>query len=249
MHAHLLAGGTVWDGELPLQAAGGRLLLLDVSGHAADGLIQLEVRDATGREQAHLAERIAVQRRLAARTAVEFQNVHRALRTMGELLLIGAGQGRPVLDELEEVQQAAERASAIAEYLQAFSGGSAPQIRPVTLNDLVQGTLPCLRRLFGRDVEIVSDLSPDVPPVMADPAQLRHIILTLAANSRDAMSRRGTFCLQTAYQPTGTAELDRIDPLGGPYGMLAVNDSGPGFDAGGSSIPCPTSDAGGSFAG
>ncbi|HUK19286.1 MAG TPA: ATP-binding protein [Bryobacteraceae bacterium] len=230
IRGHLLAGRAVTGAESPLLAGDGRRLLLEVSGSAAGGLIQLEVRDATGREQARLAERIEVLRSLAGRTAVEFQNVHRALRAMGELLLIGAGQGRPVLDELEEVQRASERASTIAEQLLAFSGGTALRIQPVALNDLVEGMLPRLRQLFGPDIEIVLDLCPDMPPVMADAAQMQHIVLRLAANSRDAMGRRGAFSLQTANQPTVEPGLGRTGAAGGPYGMLAVSDSGPGLD-------------------
>jgi PAS domain S-box-containing protein len=64
IHGHLLAGGTVTGAELPLQAGDGRRLLLEVSGSAASGLIQLEVRDATGREQARLAERFEMLRLL-----------------------------------------------------------------------------------------------------------------------------------------------------------------------------------------
>jgi PAS domain S-box-containing protein len=203
IHGHLLAGGTVTGAELPLQAGDGRRLLLEVSGSAASGLIQLEVRDATGREQERLAERFEMLRLLARRTAAEFHNLHRGLRTTGELLLVGgAGQGRPVPGELEEIQQASERASAIAGQLLAFSGGTPLQIRPVALNDLVESMLPRLRQLFGRDIEIVPDLSPDTALVMADPVQVRQIILNLAANSREAMERGGTFCLQTGNSPT-----------------------------------------------
>src|ERR1022692_3836100 len=199
IHGHLLAGGTVTGAELPLQAGDGRRLLLEVSGSAASGLIQLEVRDATGREQERLAERFEMLRLLARRTAAEFHNLHRVLRTTGELLLVGgAGQGRPVPGELEEIQQA----SAIAGQLLAFSGGTPLQIRPVALNDLVESMLPRLRQLFGRDIEIVPDLSPDTALVMADPVQVRQIILNLAANSREAMERGGTFCLQTGNSPT-----------------------------------------------
>src|ERR1017187_719026 len=64
IHGRLLAGGTVTGAELPLQAGDGRRLLLEVSGSAASGLIQLEVRDATGREQARLAERFEMLRLL-----------------------------------------------------------------------------------------------------------------------------------------------------------------------------------------
>jgi len=95
IHGHLLAGGTVVGVELPLQAGDGRWLLLEVSGKAANGAIQLEVRDATEREQARLAERLETLRLQAARTAAEFRNLHGALLTMGELLLVSRSKPRP----------------------------------------------------------------------------------------------------------------------------------------------------------
>jgi two-component system, cell cycle sensor histidine kinase and response regulator CckA len=230
MHGHLRTGGAVAGVELPLQAGDGRWLVLEVGGSSVSGGVQLEVRDATGREQARLAERIEMLRLFAGRTAAEFQNLHRALRTMGEVLLSGVGQGQPVPGELQEIQQAGERASAMAGQLLAFSGGIALQIRPVVLNDLVESMVPRLRQLFGRHIEIVPDLSPDMAPVIADPVQLRQIILKLAANSRDAMERGGTFCLQTADAATVEPGLGSTEAAGGPYGMLAVSDSGPGLD-------------------
>jgi PAS domain S-box-containing protein len=230
IRAHLLTGGAVTGAELPLQARNGRWLLLEVGGNAVSGGIQLEVRDATGREQARLAERVEMLRLLAGRMAAEFQNLHGALRTMAEVLLSGVGQGQPVPGELQEIQQACERASAIAGQLLAFSGGIALQVRPVALNDLVESMLPMLRQLFGREIEIVPDLSRDMAPVIADPVQLRQLILKLAANSRDAMERGGTFCLQTADAATVEPGLGSTEAAAGPYGMLAVSDSGPGLD-------------------
>jgi PAS domain S-box-containing protein len=230
IHRHLLAGGAVIGAELPLQAGDGRWLLLEVSGNAATGVIQLEVRDATGREQARLADRIETLRSLAARTAAHFRNLHRALLKTGELLLVRAGQGQPVLEELEEIRQASKRASVIAGQLLAFSGGIELDVRPIVLNDLVESILPRLRQLFGRNIEIVPDLSQDMAPVMADPVQVRHIILKLAANSRAAMEHGGTFCVHTANATTIEPGLGSTETAGGPYGVLAVNDSGPGLD-------------------
>jgi hypothetical protein len=148
----------------------------------------------------------------------------------GELLLVRAGQGQPVLEELEELRQASKRASVIAGQLLAFSGGIELDVRPVVLNDLVESMLPRLRQLFGRNIEIVSDLSQDIAPVMADPVRVRHIILKLAANSRAAMGRGGIFCVQTASATTIEPGLGSTETAGGPYGVLAVTDSGAGLD-------------------
>jgi hypothetical protein len=44
------------------------------------------------------------------------------------------------------------------------------------------------------------------------------------------MERGGTFCLQTADATTVEPGLGTTEAAGGPYGMLAVSDSGPGLD-------------------
>ena len=100
IHKHLLAGGAISDVAFPLRSGDGRWLLPEVSGAPAGGVIQLEVRDATVREQARLADRMETHRALAARAAAEFRNLHRPLLATGELLLAAAGQVQPVTGEL-----------------------------------------------------------------------------------------------------------------------------------------------------
>lgn len=224
---HLRAGGVVEGVELPLETGDGRRQLLEVHGGPSGDLIQLEVQDATVREQARLAERMEALRLLAGRAAGEFHRLHHTLRMMGELLLANASQDRPVLRALEAVQQAGERAGAIAGQLLAFSGEGQCQARKMALNDLIKAVLPRLRQMFGPGIEIVDDLSPDLEPVMADPAQVRQVILSLADNSREAMGCGGTFYMQTRNAPAAKAPPGSA---GGPYAMLAIGDNGPGLD-------------------
>ena len=104
------------------------------------------------------------------------------------------------------------------------------QVRPVALSDLVESMLPRLRQLFGRHIEIIPDLTHDMASVIADPVQVRQIVLKLAVNSLEAMEQGGTFCLQTANATAMEPGLGSMEISGGPYGMLAVSDSGPGLD-------------------
>jgi signal transduction histidine kinase len=230
VHQHLIAGGIVDGVELPLATADGRWLIVEVSGSPLDDLIQLEVRDVSGRERARLAERMELLRSLAGRTAAEFSNLQRTLRIMGEQFLVNAGNGELGGREFSEIQRASERASSIAGQLRAFNGKSAFEARPVALNKLIESMLPRLSGLLGRNIEVVSDLSPDLAMAKADPALLRQIVLNLATNSREAMGRGGTFCLQTRNALSVEPGFGGTGEAGGPYCMLAVSDDGPGMD-------------------
>ena len=225
----LRAAGLV-EAELPLETAEGRWLVLKVNGSLLmPGMVQLEVLDVTGQERERLAARLDALRMLAGGAAGEFGDLHRALQTSGELLLSSAGSAPPVARQLEEIRQASDRAGVIAEQLLAFSGRLACAHRPLELNELVESLTPRLRQLCGPDIEIVRDLSPDLEPVMADPGQVRQIVLALAANSREAMAHGGIFRLETRNTSGVEPGLGGVAG-GGPYGMLVASDNGPGLD-------------------
>jgi two-component system cell cycle sensor histidine kinase/response regulator CckA len=86
-----------------------------------------------------------------------------------------------------------------------------------------------LEQLLGPDIQFVPDLARDVAPVLADPAQVRQIVLKLAANSREAMEHGGKLRVATRNAPAD-------DPALGPkgesesYAVLEVGDQGPGLD-------------------
>jgi len=228
---HLHAGGAVEGARLPLCSGSGRWLLLEVGGGpAAAGILHLEIRDVTGQEQERLAAHMDALRAMSGRVAWEFGDLHRVLQSMGELLLSNAGRGQPVFRELDEIRRAGERASAISGQLLAFSGGLALETRPVELNELLESMAPQLQRLFGRDIEISLDLDAELEPVLADPAQIRQIVLKLAANAHDAMPHGGFFKLETRRAQAVEAGLGHAQEAGGPFGMLAVRDSGTGLD-------------------
>jgi len=227
---HLRAGGLVDRAELPLATGDGSCLLLEVSGReVADGVVQLEVRDATARAGARMAERMEAQRNLAERVAVEFAETHRALQAASEMLASCAGRGPSAAPQSEEIRKAADRAGAIAQELLACGGRAALQIGQVQLNELIEAMRPALRQILGPGVELVPDLSRDVAPVMADAAQVRQIVLKLAANAGEAMQHGGRFRIATRNASADDPMLGRTSD-GGSYVVLEVGDDGPGFD-------------------
>jgi two-component system cell cycle sensor histidine kinase/response regulator CckA len=214
---HLRSGGLVEGAELPLRTASGSRLLLEISGgELAGGWVQLEVRDATMRAGARLAERMDAQRSLAARMTGEFSEMERTL-------------GQSALPEAGRIRKAADHAAAIVRELRAYTGQQALVSRRFQLNELIEGMQPALQQILGRDIQLVPNLSPDVAPILAYPAQVRQIVLELAANSRDAMECGGTFRIATRNASPDDPLFARTD-ASSAYAILEVADSGAGFD-------------------
>jgi two-component system, cell cycle sensor histidine kinase and response regulator CckA len=230
---HLRAGGRVEAAELPLESGLGSCLLLEVTaGKLAGDVVQVEAQDITARAGAHRAERMEAQRALSARVAAEFSEMDRALQAAGEMLANCARRGHATFLESDEIRKAADRAGVVVRELLAYSGQSTLQTSLVQLNELIQEMQSALEQVLGRGIRFVSDLSPDVAPVLADPAQVRQIVLKLAANSRDAMER-GQFRISTRNASADDPALGG-NPGGnaqrGPYAVLEVGDQGPGLD-------------------
>jgi signal transduction histidine kinase len=227
---HLRAGGLVSGAELPLETGDGSCLLLEVSGgELSDGVVQLEVRDATARAGARMAERMDAQRSLVARVAGEFTVMSRALQAAGEMLGNCARRGQSTFLESDEIRKAADRAGAIGRELLAYGGQLTLETCQVQLNELIADMQPALQQMLGQDIELVPDLSRDVAPVIADPAQVRQILLKLAANSGEAMEHGGKLRIGTRNAPADDPALGRTGESGS-YAILEVSDRGPGLD-------------------
>ncbi len=99
----------------------------------------------------------------------------------------------------------------------------------VHLNELMESMRLELQRLLGPEICLILELSPDVTPVMADRAQMRQILLKLAANAREAMAHGGIFRIEMGNAPVDDPVLAHARGTGG-YAVMAVSDNGPGMD-------------------
>jgi CheY-like chemotaxis protein len=84
---------------------------------------------------------------------------------------------------------------------------------------------------MGDDVEIVLLPRSATAVIEADPSQLDQIVMNLAVNARDAMSRGGRLALETGVSDFDEAFAREHPPMtAGRYVMLAVSDNGIGMD-------------------
>ncbi|MBA4392892.1 MAG: hypothetical protein C0407_05000 [Desulfobacca sp.] len=181
-------------------------------------------------EQLQQAQKMESVGRLAGGVAHDFNNLLTTIIGNVELALMDAGQDGIIVERLDEVNLAAERAAVLTRQLLAFSRKQVLQPEIVNLNEVVLDVKKMLDRLIGEDIELETFLISDLGRVEADVGQLEQVIINLAVNARDAMPRGGRLTIETA-----NIDLDEVYAAGhlgvtpGSYVMLSVSDNGFGM--------------------
>jgi two-component system cell cycle sensor histidine kinase/response regulator CckA len=193
------------------------------------------VRDVTARrrleEQLRHAQRMDAIGRLAGGVAHDFNNLITVIMSFSTFakqdLLVSAARAS---EDLDQVIEAAQRASGLTAQLLAFSRRQVIDPKPLDLNQLVESMDRMLRRVLGEDVELVSQSAPEALVVRTDATSFEQILVNLATNARDAMPTGGRLSIELSR-----VELDREyaeehpEVVPGTYAKLDVSDSGLGM--------------------
>ncbi len=228
--------GRVKNGELRYMLVSASLLQSD---HGE--LILCVIRDITEQkraaaekakleEQFRQAQKLESIGRMAGGIAHDFNNQLTVINGYGDLLLRACKKGDPLLEWIEEIRNAGERASKLVRQLLIFSRKQSLEPRSMRLEALIGENRSMLQRFLGEDVQLVVESEPAGWLVMADPGQLHQVLMNLTVNARDAMPRGGTLTIRTAnvvVSQAGIGVHPKVAP--GQYVVLGVSDTGAGI--------------------
>jgi len=207
-----------------------------------EGYLEGFILDVTDRKRAE-AERQRMEERynqsqkleaigqLAGGVAHDFNNLLTVILVRAEMALRKVKPGDPVHAGLREIHDAAERSAGLARQLLTYAQRQPVKTRVLTLNPLIEATLPMLRRLVGSDIRLAWTLPPDPWPVKITPTQVDQILVNLCMNARDAMPQGGLIRIE-AYNVRLDAEDCRTRPelKPGDHVVMSVIDTGSGMD-------------------
>ena len=191
-------------------------------------------RDITDRrqmaEQLRQSQKMDAIGQLAGGVAHDFNNILAAMMMQSELLRTAGNISQEVRDGLQQIFNAAERAANLTRQLLLFSRRQVMQVRDLDLNEVVTSLAKMLQRIIGEDVHL--DLQLHATPLMthADAGMIDQVLMNLAINARDAMSKGGRLLIETTEKDVDE-DLARLNPDTAPgwYVCVSVSDTGAGI--------------------
>ena len=224
---------SLWpDGTVRWLNGAGRVVRDDTCRPVRAVGITIDVTDRrTLEEQFRQAQKMEAIGRLAGGVAHDFNNLLTVILGYSEMLIQDLGPTHPMLVEMNEIQQAGERATGLTRQLLAFSRQQVIEPAIINLNDTLASLEKLLRRLIREDIQLVIRPGHALGSTLCDRGQMEQVIMNLVVNACDAMPQGGRLVVETA-----NADLDagygrsHFGVTAGEYVMLAVSDTGIGMD-------------------
>jgi PAS domain S-box-containing protein len=167
---------------------------------------------------------------LAGGIAHDFNNVLQAVKGYTELASDSLPAGHPALSQLEQVNEAADRAAKFTSQLLTFSRRDTPAFATLDLNHIVADTGVLLRHSLGGHIQVVTHTGSGIDNIDGNRGQVEQILMHLCINARDAMPDGGRVTIATGQ--TAFTEQDcrvRTWARPGRWVYVRVSDTGAGI--------------------
>ncbi len=204
------------------------------------------LRDISERRQAE-AERFEAERKmqegqrfeslgvLAGGIAHDFNNILTAILGNASLARLEVAPDSLANEYLEHIENASLRAADICRQMLDYSGKGRFEVQRLDLSSIVEDTKHLLQISISKKAQLKFNLPSGLAPVLADPTQLRQVIMNLVINASEAIgNQNGVIAVTTGTFQADQAYLDsthlpqELEP--GEYVFLEVRDNGCGMD-------------------
>lgn len=171
---------------------------------------------------------------LAGGIAHDFNNILTAIIGNADIALMKLSAESPAIDNLRRIENAASRAADLAKQMLAYSGKGRFVVEEISLNRLIEEMLHLLEVSISKKAFLRLNLDEKLPPIKADPTQIRQIIMNLVINASEAIGEKsGVIAITTSSLQCDAVYLQSINLLNelpeGLYVALEIADSGCGM--------------------
>jgi signal transduction histidine kinase/HAMP domain-containing protein len=169
---------------------------------------------------------------LAAGVAHDFNNLLTVIQGHSGIALSKPGLPPALLESLQAIYFAAERAASLTRQLLMFSRKNVMRPAPLDLRECVTNMSKMLKRVLGEPVNLVFQPPAAIPFIQGDAGMIEQVIMNLAVNARDAMPHGGTLTIDVSPVQVDEAYVQsRPEARPGAFVTLRVSDTGLGMDS------------------
>ncbi|MDB6109959.1 MAG: Histidine kinase [Pedosphaera sp.] len=215
---------------------GNRILSWSFYPIAASAVVHCYVEDTTERtsleDQLRQAQKMESVGQLAAGVAHDFNNILTIIQGHSGLLMSRPNLSPAMTASIQAVSFAAERAASLTRQLLMFSRKQVIQPKMLDLKVVVINLSKMLQRLLGETITLTCKSAPQLPTILGDTGMMEQILMNLAVNARDAMTKGGELLIRTdAVQIDEAYARLNTDARPGLFVLLQVTDTGTGMNA------------------
>ncbi len=235
--------GVHLTGSVIRPPAGERHLTMFVQDATAAG----QARAETQRLQRELqrSQRLASLGQLVGGISHDFSNILTVIANYASLIrdevtiaetTESAAKWGPVRWDVEQIEEAADRAKRLIKHLLAFARRQEAEPVLMDVGQMISDTTALLGEVLGEHIPVVHREAADLWSAQADPGLLKQAIVNIALNARDAMPQGGQVTIDavnidTENLPADWQGADLAELLPGRYVAIRVTDAGSGMDA------------------
>ncbi|WP_321369052.1 PAS domain S-box protein [uncultured Desulfuromusa sp.] len=171
---------------------------------------------------------------LAGGIAHDFNNLLAAIMGHAELTKRRLPPESAAIENLQQIEQAAERAADLAKQMLAYSGKGKFVIEALNVNSLLEEMLHMLQVSISKNVVLRLNPYPSLPTINADATQIRQIVMNLVINASEAIGgKSGIISISTGCMDCDEQYLKNVwleeNLSNGLYVYLEVADTGCGM--------------------
>lgn len=173
---------------------------------------------------------------LAGGIAHDFNNILMAVLGHADLALEEMSPMSPARQDINQIIVASRSAAELCRQMLAYSGKASFALERVNIEELIDEMVHLLKTSISKKAILNLNTTKNLPPISADPSQIRQIIMNLIINASDAIGERsGTITLSlgaTYFDNSYLLETELHNELEpGLYLHLEVSDTGGGMNA------------------
>ena len=163
--------------------------------------------------------------------AHDFNNLLGSILAEAELAQSEMSLGTMPLQGVETIRAVTIRAAELVRELMIYSGQDDANFEPVGVSLLVKEMVQLLKASISKHAVLNAYLPEDLPPVNANPAQIRQVVMNLITNASEALQgKEGVISLSTDHIRSGNAlPAGAPDLPAGEFLRLTVTDTGCGM--------------------